>query len=168
LITDLVDLALFPALLLAAEYHCRWEAENTLDELKTHLNGRKTLIRSKNPREVVQEIYGWLLAHYCVRVLMFQAAQTAEISPLQLGFTGTVRVIRRAVPMFQQAAPEEMNLFLSWLIEEILDNQLPPKQGRTNPRVVKKPRSKLKAAKRIHRGQGTQLQRFNFRVSQAA
>jgi hypothetical protein len=109
LITDLVDLALFPALLLAAEYHCRWEAENTLDELKTHLNGRKTLIRSKNPREVVQEIYGWLLAHYCVRVLMFQAAQTAKISPLQLGFTGTVRVIRRAVPMFQQAAPEEMN-----------------------------------------------------------
>jgi hypothetical protein len=168
LITDLVDLALFPALLLAAEYHCRWEAENTLDELKTHLNGRKTLIRSKNPREVVQEIYGWLLAHYCVRVLMFQAAQTAEISPLQLGFTGTVRVIRRAVPMFQQAAPEEMNLFLSWLIEEILDNQLPPKQGRTNPRVVKKPRSKFKAAKQSHRGQGTQLQRLNFRVSQAA
>jgi hypothetical protein len=168
LITDLVDVALFPALLLAQEYHWRWEAENTLDELKTHLNGRKTLIRSKNPREVVQEIYGWLLAHYCVRVLMFQAAETAGISPLSLGFTGTVRVIRRAVPLFQQAAPSEMNLFLSWLIAEILDNKLPPRLGRTNPRVVKKPRSKFKAAKREHRGQGTQLQRLNFRVSQVA
>jgi hypothetical protein len=54
LITDLVDVVLFPALLLASEYHLRWEAENTLDELKTHLKGRKTLIRSKNPREVIQ------------------------------------------------------------------------------------------------------------------
>ena len=168
LITDLVDLALFPALLLAQEYHWRWEAENTLDELKTHLNGRKTLIRSKNPREVVQEIYGWLLAHYCVRCLMFRAAEKAEISPLRLGFTGTVRIIRRAVPMFEQAAQLEMNLFMSWLIEEILDNQLPPRQGRINPRVVKKPRSKFKAAKRCHRGQGTQFQRLNFRVAQVA
>ncbi len=29
LITDLIDIALFPALLLAREYHLRWEAENT-------------------------------------------------------------------------------------------------------------------------------------------
>jgi hypothetical protein len=49
LVTDLLDIAMFPALLLAQEYHQRWEVENTLDELKTHLNGRKTPIRSKNP-----------------------------------------------------------------------------------------------------------------------
>jgi hypothetical protein len=46
LITSLLDVALFPALLLASEYHQRWEVENTIDELKTHLNGRKTPIRS--------------------------------------------------------------------------------------------------------------------------
>lgn len=62
LITSLVDLALLPAGLLAAEYHQRWEVENTIDELKTHLNARKTPIRSLQPRQVVQEIYGWLLA----------------------------------------------------------------------------------------------------------
>ena len=39
-----------------------------------HLFGRKTPIRSLKPREVVQEIYGWLLGHYAVRHLMFQAA----------------------------------------------------------------------------------------------
>lgn len=75
LITDLVDIALFPALLLAREYHMRWEIENTLDELKTHLNSRKTPIRSKTPRLVVQEIYGWLLAHWAVRCLMFKAGE---------------------------------------------------------------------------------------------
>jgi len=111
LVTDLLDLAMFPALLLAQEYHQRWEVENTLDELKTHLNGRKTLIRSKNPRAVVQEIYGWLLAHWAVRCLMFQAAEHAEISPLRLGFTGSLRVVRRAVAKFQDAQPQEIPLF---------------------------------------------------------
>ncbi|MBD2248043.1 hypothetical protein H6G26_32170 [Nostoc sp. FACHB-888] len=62
LITNLVDIALFLALLLTTEYHQCWEIENTIDELKTHLNGRKTPIRSLKPREVVQETYGWLLS----------------------------------------------------------------------------------------------------------
>jgi len=87
LITSLIDIALFPALLLATEYHQRWEIENTIDELKTHLLGRKTPIRSLKPREVVQEIYGWLLGHYAVRCLMFTASQQAGISPLRLGVT---------------------------------------------------------------------------------
>ncbi len=94
LITSLMDISLFPALLLATEYHQRWEIENTIDELKTHLNGRKTPIRSLKPREVVQEIYGWLLGHYAVRHLIFTAAQQTGISPLRLGFTGTLKVIR--------------------------------------------------------------------------
>jgi Insertion element 4 transposase N-terminal/Transposase DDE domain len=111
LITDLMDITAFPALLLAQEYHQRWEVENTLDEFKTHLNGRKTPIRSKSPRGVVQEIYGWLLGHWAVRSLMFQAAQQQGLSPLRLGFTGTLRVVRRAMAQFQQSTPEEIPFF---------------------------------------------------------
>lgn len=111
LITSLMDITLFPALLLATEYHQRWEIENTIDELKTHLNGRKTPIRSLKPREVVQEIYGWLLSHYAVRTLMFQAATEAGISPLRLGFTGTLKVIRRAIADFQDANSEQLPFF---------------------------------------------------------
>src|SRR4028118_794374 len=74
LITSLLAIDQFPATLLAQEYHQRWEVENTIDELKPHLIRRKTQIRSQNPREVVQEVYGWLLGHWAVRLLMFQAA----------------------------------------------------------------------------------------------
>ena len=162
LITDLVDIALFPALLLAREYHLRWEVENTLDELKTHLNSRKTPIRSKTPRLVVQEIYGWLLAHWAVRCLMFKASTDVGISPLSLGFTGSLRVLRRAIPLFQQVTTPTLPLFVSWLMEEILEQEIPPRQGRTNPRVVKKPRSKFKSKKRSHRGGITQLQPLTF------
>ena len=111
LITSLMDLALFPALLLAQQYHQRWEVENTIDELKTHLLGRKTPIRSLKPREVIQEIYGWLLGHYAIRSLMFQAAESANISPLRLGFTGTLKVIRRAIGDFQDLSSEQLPFF---------------------------------------------------------
>jgi Insertion element 4 transposase N-terminal/Transposase DDE domain len=111
LITSLLDSITFPALLLAMEYHKRWEVESTIDELKVHLLGRKTLIRSLNPREVVQEVYGWLLGHWAVRSLMFQVAEQADISPLRLSFTGTLNVVRRAVPKFQRLELTEIPFF---------------------------------------------------------
>jgi hypothetical protein len=111
LITSLTDIVVFPATLLAMEYHKRWEVENTIDELKVHLLGRKTLIRSQNPREVVQEIYGWLLGHWAVRSLMFTVAEKNEISPLRLSFTGTLNVVRRAIPKFQRAELKDLPFF---------------------------------------------------------
>ena len=111
LITNLLDINQFPGELLAREYHQRWEVENTIDELKIHLLGRKTHVRSQKPREVVQEVYGWLLGHWSVRLLMFQAATSAGVPPLRLSFTGTLRVIRRAIPKFQRLKSEELPLF---------------------------------------------------------
>jgi len=42
---------------------------------------------------------------------MFQAAQQAGISPLRLGFTGTLKVIRRAISDFQDVPLEELPFF---------------------------------------------------------
>jgi hypothetical protein len=165
LITDLMDYELFPSLLLADEYHWRWEVENTLSEFKTHLNSRKTPIRSKKPKLVVQEIYGWLLAHWAIRSLIFRASSTIEQSPLQFSFTGTLRILRRAISQFQQALPSSLPYFFSWLISEIAEQIIPTRQGRTNPRVVKKPRSKFKARKPVHRTGFTQLQPLTFAVA---
>ena len=111
LITNLLNPQKNPAKLLAAEYHQRWEVENTIDEFKVHLGERKTHVRSQRPREVVQEIYGLLLGHWAVRSLICQTAHSAEISPLSISFTGTLRVIRRAVPKFQRLEPQEIPFF---------------------------------------------------------
>jgi len=111
LITSLLDIIEFPAQLLACEYHQRWEVENTIDELKVHLLGRKTHIRSQKPPEVVQEIYGLLLGHWAIRLLIFQAASSAKVAPLRLSFTGTLRVVRRALPKFQRLQPQEFPFF---------------------------------------------------------
>lgn len=42
---------------------------------------------------------------------MFQVAQGAQISPLRLSFTGTLNIVRRAVPKFQRLEPEEAPFF---------------------------------------------------------
>jgi hypothetical protein len=42
---------------------------------------------------------------------MFQAPQAANLAPLRLSFTGTLQVIRHAIPKFQRLHIEELPLF---------------------------------------------------------
>jgi hypothetical protein len=42
---------------------------------------------------------------------MFQVAESASISPLRLSFTGTLNIVRRAVPKFQRLQIEEIPFF---------------------------------------------------------
>jgi transposase IS4-like protein/DDE family transposase len=117
LITSLLDPQRYPATTLAAEYHQRWEIEGTGDEVKTHQADRRPAppVRSRKPREVVQEVYGLLLAHLAVRLTMYEAATAAQLDPDQLSFTGTLRVLRRAIPRFQRGVvtPECLPLLSS-------------------------------------------------------
>jgi len=84
---------------LAALYHERWEIETSLDELKTHLKGPRAALRSKTPELVKQEFYGLILAHYAIRKLMFEAAQSAAVDTDQLSFVGATRAVRRRLPL---------------------------------------------------------------------
>jgi len=104
LITSLLDPLRYPAEVLAAEYHQRWEVEGAAAEVKAHQADRRPAppIRSRRPREVVQEVYGLLLAHLAVRLTMYEAATLAGVDPDRLSFTGTLRILRRAVASFQR------------------------------------------------------------------
>lgn len=51
---------------------------------------------------------------------------------------------------------------------EILEQTIPQRQGRTNPRVVKKPRSKFPSRKPIHKGVGTKRQPLTFFILNTA
>jgi len=97
LLTTILTPDAAPARELAALYHERWEIENSLDELKTHLRGRRIVLRSKTPELVRQEFYGLLLAHYAVRGLMHEAALQAQLDPDELSFVHAVRVIKRKI-----------------------------------------------------------------------
>jgi hypothetical protein len=97
LITTIVDPADASAVELAVAYAQRWEIESVLDELKTHQRGPRTVLRSKKPDLVLQEIWGHLCCHYAIRALMFDAAVEAGRDPDQVSFVAALRISRRSI-----------------------------------------------------------------------
>jgi len=95
--TTLLDPDEVSATELAAAYAQRWEIESAFDELKTHQRGPKTVLRSKSPALVEQEIWGHLCCHYAIRTLMFAAAHDADVDPDRVSFTAALRITRRSL-----------------------------------------------------------------------
>ena len=64
------------------------------DELKTHQRGPRTVLRSKSPDLVLQEIWGHLCCHYAIRTLMAEAADHAGHDPDRVSFVAALRIAR--------------------------------------------------------------------------
>jgi hypothetical protein len=97
LFTTLLDPGEASAVELAAAYHQRWEIELIFDELKTHQRGPRTVLRSKSPDLVQQEIWGHLCCHYAIRTLMADTAQHAGHDPDRVSFVAALRIARQSV-----------------------------------------------------------------------
>lgn len=105
LVTNIVEPDAAPALELAALYHERWEVESVFDEIKTHLRGASTVLRSKRPDLVLQELWGLLLTHFAVRQLMATAACRSNLDPDRLSFIHAVHVVKRKLPQAAAIPP---------------------------------------------------------------
>jgi hypothetical protein len=97
LFTTMTDPAEVTATDLAAAYIQRWEVELTFDELKTHQRGPRTVLRSKSPDLVLQEIWGHLCCHYAIRSLMTQAATHSGHDPDRVSFVAALRITRQTL-----------------------------------------------------------------------
>jgi hypothetical protein len=105
LLTNVLEPEQAPAQELAALYHERWEIEGALGEIKTGLRGASTVLRSKTPELVKQEMWGLLLAHFAVRQLMSEAACSCARDPDDLSFMHAVRVLKRKMPQAAAIPP---------------------------------------------------------------
>ena len=90
---------------LAAAYAQRWEIETAFDELKTHQRGARTVLRSKSPDLVLQEIWGHLCCHYAIRTLMWEAADHAGVDPDRISFVAALRIARRSITAARDFSP---------------------------------------------------------------
>ena len=97
LLTTMVDPDEVSATDLAAAYTQRWEIELAFDELKTHQRGPRTVLRSKSPDLVLQEIWGHLCCHYAIRSLMAQAAEHSGHDPDRVSFVAALRITRQTL-----------------------------------------------------------------------
>jgi hypothetical protein len=142
LVTSLLDPVTAPALDLVLAYHERWELEGVLDEIDTHLRPPHRPLRSKKPLGVLQELYGLLLAHYILRALMYEAACRSGLDPDRISFVRARTLLLTYVPMLAVVPLSHQCALYDRLVAAIALRVLPPREDRTNPRVVKRQRSK--------------------------
>lgn len=105
LFTTILDPDDTTAIDLAAAYAQRWEIESAFDELKTHQRGARTVLRSKSPDLVLQEIWGHLCCHYAIRTLMWEAADHAGVDPDRVSFVAALRIARRSISAARDFPP---------------------------------------------------------------
>lgn len=105
LFTTMLDPDEVTATDLATAYAQRWEIESAFDELKTHQRGARTVLRSKSPPLVLQEIWGHLCCHYAIRTLMVEAADHATVDPDRVSFVAALRITRRSLSQARDFPP---------------------------------------------------------------
>jgi len=148
LITTILDPAI-TAKEIAIHYHKRWDIEIVYDEIKTHqcatLRGQMpTIIRSKRPDLVEQELYAIVITYNLIRSLIYEAASRHGKDPRFISFLDTLQLIIDAAPFMSNTQNDEKNRF-DYLLELIADSSIDrPRRPRISPRVVKVKMSKYK------------------------
>lgn len=152
LVTTLLDAKRYPAHTLACAYHERWEIELVIDEIDTHQRLAGRPLRSLKPVGVIQELYALLIAHYMIRSLMLQAAQSQALDPDRISFVHALELLRDAITEFQISLPTQLPSLWLRLCRDIARRPLQERRPRSNPRVVKRKLSKflLKRPQHFH------------------
>jgi hypothetical protein len=155
LITNLFDEMLYPAEELIVLYHERWEHELVYDEQKTHQDPRRATkpaqLRSETPAGVIQEIYALSLGHFIIRSLMFRAAQTVQLDPDRLSFTGCFQILKCRLPECNSSTPQSFEAWYQSLLWEMQNERTEERRNRINPRVIKRKMSKWPKKRPQHR-----------------
>ena len=102
LLTNLLDTARYPAGALAALYAERWQCETGNLQIKTLQMGRASILRSREPGLVRQEIWAHLTVNAALTRLITLMADERRSDPERISFTKVLKQARRTV--IQQVA----------------------------------------------------------------
>lgn len=106
LVTTILDPKKAPARELAALYAERWQIEISIKEVKVSQGRPNRVLRSKKPDGVLQELYGFLIIHYAIRSLIYQASLKEDIDPDRLSYSGAMRSVRRKLSRPESFSPQ--------------------------------------------------------------
>jgi hypothetical protein len=148
LITSLNEPAVHDAMTLIETYHQRWEIEMAIDEIDTHQRLPWVPFRSQKPVGIIQEFYSLLLANFVLCAIRHESAMTLRISPQRLSFINTLRLIQQMAPLSQILWESHQSSLLDIIYQWQDYFQLPSRENRINPRVVKRKRDKFRRKKR--------------------
>lgn len=138
-ITSMLDTQRFAAPQLVQLYRQRWEIELGFREIKQSLQQRHSVLRSKQPELVMQEVWGVLIAHTLLRRCMRLMAQHAQVEPVRISFHTARHAIVGLLHSVHLARSGSLPQLLQGLMDEARHFVLAPRrQGRSFPREVKR------------------------------
>jgi len=138
LVTTLLDAKRYPAEALAELYFRRWDVELFFRDIKTTLG--MDILRCKTPQMIHKEILMHFITYNCVRRIMYEAAEEAEIPVRRVSFKTSLQTLRSWEPNLNQAkiSPKERFRLISLLYDSITQKPLLQRPGRSEPRAVKR------------------------------
>jgi hypothetical protein len=145
LLTTLLDPHRYPALEIVQLYHERWEIETTYLELKASILGGRVL-RARTPTGVQQEVYALLLTYQILRTAMADATTTQPgTNPDRASFTIALNTARDLIIQATGIIADTTIDLCGHIGRQVLNNLMPDRRVRTNPRTVKRAMSKYNA-----------------------
>jgi DDE family transposase len=121
---------------IAHLYAERWESETGYADLKTYLRAGQSVLRSKDPAGVAQEIYALLIVYQLVQITRAKAAHDHPgldlRDPDRISFTVTLRALVRTIG----EEPDIDDLFNA-VLQEIWHQPIITRRARTKPRERK-------------------------------
>ncbi len=134
-----------PADQIVRLYHDRWQIETAFLELKqTILGGR--VLRARTPTGVDQEIYALLITYQALRTAITDATiGRPDVDPDRGSFTITLNAARDQLVKAAGVIADTVIDLVGTIGRHVLDNLMPNRRLRTNPRVVKRAISKFVA-----------------------
>jgi len=136
LVTSLLDPVRYPAEEIVTLYARRWRIETHFQDLKVALG--VDILRSLTPDGIRKELAARVCAANCVRMLIAEAADRAQIDPGQISFTESYRAILAFAPAMASAPLARLPVLHTALLVEIASHRIPSRPGRNEPRRVRR------------------------------
>lgn len=138
IVTTLLDVEQYPAEELAELYFKRWDIELFFRDIKTTMG--MDILRCKTPEMIRKEIMMYFIAYNCVRRLMYEAAEEADLEVRKVSFKGSLQALRSWEPHFNQAKISMAERFrlISDLYDAMTNTPIRQRPGRSEPRCRKR------------------------------
>jgi hypothetical protein len=138
IITTLLDVDQYPARELAEIYFKRWDVELFFRDIKTTMG--MDILRCQTPEMIQKEILMYFIAYNCIRRLMYEAAEEADLEVRVVSFKGSLQALRNWEPHLNQAKISKAERFrlISDLYDAMTNTPIRQRPGRTEPRCLKR------------------------------
>jgi hypothetical protein len=142
-VTTLLDPVKYPAEEVLRAYAARWKLELCFDDLKTTL--AMEMLSCRTSPMVEKELLVFMIAYNLIRWVMIQALEHGTTSLQELSFKGTLDAFRQSSDAMARLSRSKRHRKVReklWqrLLTTLLEDRVPLRPGRREPRAVKRPR----------------------------